>query len=263
MPSGFIKIDRGISDWPEFYKAKQKGLTLIEAYLWLMDNARYSDKHTMREWNGECFYVQKNQVVASLAFLAKAWGLVLSSGAFDKKKVQRYLQKLHKYRRIHWENTANAQCITVIPSIQPTQQYHNNTSKSSTFTQKHENQELKKDVGEQKDKATLMRNSDYANFKHFLIALKEDDIFTLFDANLNYYHNVILDWSNSRNQLSYDWIAEARNWMRRDKMQGKLITNQQAEKIISNGSAKSNAQQNTNNKYQKGVDKLADMLWDN
>ena len=41
-------------------------------------------------------------------------------------------------------------------------------------------------------------------------------------VDVEYYYNAVADWSASNGQKKMDWIATARNWMRKDDADGKL-----------------------------------------
>lgn len=44
-------------------------------------------------------------------------------------------------------------------------------------------------------------------------------------ASVDYYHEVIKNWSASKNSKKIDWLAAAKNWIAQDTTAGKLITN--------------------------------------
>ena len=43
------------------------------------------------------------------------------------------------------------------------------------------------------------------------------------NANFNYYHEIINNWSSSGGNKKLDWIATAKNWMAKDIKEGKFI----------------------------------------
>lgn len=43
-------------------------------------------------------------------------------------------------------------------------------------------------------------------------------------ANMNYYHEVLLNWSDSKGAKKIDWLATCKNWMAKDMTEGKFIT---------------------------------------
>lgn len=43
-------------------------------------------------------------------------------------------------------------------------------------------------------------------------------------ANVDYYHEQALNWSESKNEKKSNWLATLKNWMARDMTEGKFIT---------------------------------------
>jgi hypothetical protein len=43
-------------------------------------------------------------------------------------------------------------------------------------------------------------------------------------ANLEYYYEIVNNWSESKQAKKKDWIATVKNWMLRDFKEGKLVT---------------------------------------
>jgi hypothetical protein len=43
------------------------------------------------------------------------------------------------------------------------------------------------------------------------------------EANFEYYHEVIKNWSDSKGERKLNWIATAKNWMARDLKEGKFV----------------------------------------
>jgi hypothetical protein len=43
-------------------------------------------------------------------------------------------------------------------------------------------------------------------------------------ANLEYYHELVKNWSESKQARKKDWLATVKNWMLRDFKEGKLVT---------------------------------------
>lgn len=52
-------------------------------------------------------------------------------------------------------------------------------------------------------------------------------------ANVDYYHELINNWSDSKSNKKVDWLAAAKNWMAKDMADGKFIT--KGHKPASNG----------------------------
>jgi len=55
-------------------------------------------------------------------------------------------------------------------------------------------------------------------------------------ANIDYYHEVILNWSDSKNEKKINWLAAAKGWMARDMKEGKFVDKNFKSRI--NGSEK-------------------------
>lgn len=65
----------------------------------------------------------------------------------------------------------------------------------------------------------LFKNSQFNTIELFK---KEFENTEWQKADLKHYFESIIDWSNSKGKMSKDWIATARNWMRKDKQESKL-----------------------------------------
>jgi hypothetical protein len=86
----------------------------------------------------------------------------------------------------------------------------------------------KKKVAPKKKEASadlLFSESPYADKALFRQAFAGTD-YEL--ANLDYYHEVINNWSQSKAARKKDWIATAKNWMLNDYREGKLLTTKPA-----------------------------------
>jgi len=68
-------------------------------------------------------------------------------------------------------------------------------------------------------KSCLFKNSEYANFDLFE---KQFEGTEYANADIKYYYDSFMDWSNSKGKLAKDWIATVRGGMRRDKTENKL-----------------------------------------
>lgn len=67
----------------------------------------------------------------------------------------------------------------------------------------------------------LFRESEFFEKKTFAAALEN----TQYEpANADYYHEVVLNWSDSKNAKKVNWLATVKNWMARDMTEGKFIT---------------------------------------
>ena len=86
----------------------------------------------------------------------------------------------------------------------------------------------KKKVAPKKKEASadlLFSESPYADKALFRQAFAGTDYES---ANLDYYHEVISNWSQSKAARKKDWIAMAKNWMLNDYREGKLLTTKPA-----------------------------------
>lgn len=80
--------------------------------------------------------------------------------------------------------------------------------------------ESKVKQSKQKDRKVLFRETQYQNLDDYRNAF----IGTIYEnANHNYYHEVIRNWSDANNEKKIDWIATAKNWMARDIKEGKFV----------------------------------------
>jgi hypothetical protein len=86
----------------------------------------------------------------------------------------------------------------------------------------------KKKVAPKKKEASadlLFLESPYADKALFRQAFAGTDYES---ANLDYYYEVISNWSQSKAARKKDWIATAKNWMLNDYREGKLLTTKPA-----------------------------------
>lgn len=67
--------------------------------------------------------------------------------------------------------------------------------------------------------ACLFENSKFADYNAFAVQFTSPEFA---NVDLVYYYNAIADWSAQRGKKMKDWIATARNFMRRDMEQNKL-----------------------------------------
>ena len=81
-----------------------------------------------------------------------------------------------------------------------------------------------------KSVSCLMSESAYAAVAPFCAALVGTDYE---HADLTYYHEVITNWSLSGSNKRTDWIATTKNWILKDKTDGKLKLNPNSQLIPS------------------------------
>lgn len=67
----------------------------------------------------------------------------------------------------------------------------------------------------------LFSDSPYSDRSLFLQAFAGSDYE---GANLEYYYEIVKNWSESKQARKKDWIATVKNWMLRDFKEGKLVT---------------------------------------
>lgn len=85
----------------------------------------------------------------------------------------------------------------------------------------------------------LFSESDFFDINNF----KEQFLGTKYAAaDLDYYHESLLNWSKSKNEKKNDWIATAKNWIGRDMKEGKLKT---TDNLFSNGTTQIKTDRNT------------------
>ena len=90
---------------------------------------------------------------------------------------------------------------------------------SSTYDKHMENEIENEDVIEVKSKKCLMKNSK-VSLQTIIKSFKETS--DLCDADIKYYYDCAMDWSDSKGEMRKDWIATIRNFARRDIKEGKL-----------------------------------------
>ncbi len=74
------------------------------------------------------------------------------------------------------------------------------------------------------------------------------------EADLDYYHEAMLNWSDGKQAKKADWLATARSWMNKDLMEGKFVT--KGQKIIENGTKHRTS--NGVNKPSSGAEQLVE-----
>jgi hypothetical protein len=88
----------------------------------------------------------------------------------------------------------------------------------------------------------IFRDSEIFNKEKF----QQDLVGTQYeDANIDHYHEIILNWSDSKNSKKVNWLATAKNWMARDITDGKFIKK-------NNGNSKTSATANGTKKSTGG-----------
>lgn len=80
----------------------------------------------------------------------------------------------------------------------------------------------KKKPPEPKKIKKLFRESEFYDIDRLSLALMGT---AYQEANVRYYHESALNWSESNGEKKMDWLATLKNWMARDMTAGKFITN--------------------------------------
>lgn len=73
---------------------------------------------------------------------------------------------------------------------------------------------------EKKSYPILFRESEIFDKEIFSAALEKTHYET---ANIDYYHEIMLNWSDSKQAKKVNWLAAAKNWMAKDMTEGKFI----------------------------------------
>lgn len=90
--------------------------------------------------------------------------------------------------------------------------------------------EQKKNVRKRRERC-LFKNSEFADKQKFIEQFKGTDYEF---ANLDYYFEAVLNWSNAGGKMKQDWIATARNFMLNDKAKNKLQLNKDVKQSTGN-----------------------------
>lgn len=80
--------------------------------------------------------------------------------------------------------------------------------------------EADKSAPQPKSKKILFSESEYVEKEKISLALFGTQYQ---DANVDYYHEVIGNWSGANQERKIDWLATIKNWMARDMTNGKFI----------------------------------------
>ncbi len=105
-------------------------------------------------------------------------------------------------------------------------------------------------------KKTLFRDSEYFDKEKLRVALWGTQYET---ANIEYYHETILNWSDGKGEKRIDWLAVARTFMGGDMKAGKYVDQNFKTNINGNQQAHSGNSQQHNGK-RSGADILAERI---
>ena len=78
--------------------------------------------------------------------------------------------------------------------------------------------------GTAEPKRCLFANSRFAKFEDFEKCFDKPEYEKV---DIYYYYTCVADWSASKGRMQKDWIAQTRNFMRKDKNKGELHLNPQ------------------------------------
>lgn len=172
---------------------------------------------------------KRGQSLFSLPTWSKRWRV-------DVSTVRRFLSLLQKDKMITIENVIKTTRITVCNyddynNVQHAKDMQNNgkamarQTRGNTNNNDSNNEENndKERIGE-KEKSSkkinkLFRESEYFDKQ----ALRQGLFGTKYEhADIDHYHEDITNWSDSKGEKKLDWLAAARNWMKRDLDSGKF-----------------------------------------
>jgi len=74
--------------------------------------------------------------------------------------------------------------------------------------------------GKGKKRPILFRESPLFDKAEFARALQQDERYA--QAHIDYYHEIILNWSDQQNR-KIDWLATTKNWILRDLQRGQFV----------------------------------------
>ena len=95
------------------------------------------------------------------------------------------------------------------------------TNDNIVITKDNKEKEIKvKETKVKETKVKLFSETEFIDIEIF----KQKFIGSIYEnANFNYYHEIINNWSSSGGNKKLDWIATAKNWMAKDIKEGKFI----------------------------------------
>lgn len=94
-----------------------------------------------------------------------------------------------------------------------------NESENINFEESEQNNITQTLRGTAEPKRCLFANSRFAKFEDFEKCFDKPEYEKI---DIKYYYNAIADWSASKGRGQKDWIAQTRNFMRKDKNKGEL-----------------------------------------
>lgn len=94
-----------------------------------------------------------------------------------------------------------------------------NESENINFEESEQNNITQTLRGTAEPKRCLFANSRFAKFEDFEKCFDKPEFK---EIDILYYYNSVADWSASKGRMQKDWIAQTRNFMRKDKNKGEL-----------------------------------------
>ena len=94
-----------------------------------------------------------------------------------------------------------------------------NESENINFEESKQNDITQTLRGTTEPKRCLFANSRFARFEDFEKCFDKPEYK---EIDIQYYYNSVADWSASKGRMQKDWIAQTRNFMRKDKNKGEL-----------------------------------------
>lgn len=123
------------------------------------------------------------------------------------------------------ENNINPDVQNVTREFEPTENLETGEVLDATLfiegTPKKEKVAKKRKRGTNEGEMILFADSVYYDFNEFEKCFQKPEFA---DVDILAYYHKVADWSSAGLNKKADWIAAARNWMRRDKEAGKLQT---------------------------------------
>jgi len=217
---GWVCLHRKLLDSQIF--ANEKALKI---WIWLLLKARHENGFVnIQIGKGNSILELKRGQLLFGRFTAE------DSLCIDGSTIYRWIQKFKDWEMILIESNSHSTIITIcnydsyndmecIDMTADEQPMNNKRTADEQPMNTNNNDNNVNNNNNIKQKSILFKNSEYFNFDLFVSKFKNTEWESV---DLKYYYESILDWSNSKGAKKQDWIATARNWMRKDKNEKKL-----------------------------------------
>lgn len=179
---------------------------------------RYSESKMSEDF--PLLFAIPKRAYKNIAELAEGGFLELTK--IGKDKYLCYTEKLAEWGKPKTDRKRTESPKT--DEISPKTDSANNIYNNIYINNKNNNKENAEQVGTLKGTAEdlcLFANSKYAEFEKFAEQFTAPEFA---DIDIGYYWHTVKDWSSSKAKKKNDWIATARNFMRKDKEDNKLHT---------------------------------------